>query len=127
MTTTGAGAYLVDPATGVCEGVEGTHGYILQLVPSAPRRLRKIERDSHEITTDGRTVWVNGVSSLLGRFGLQGIDVHRPLIEQEDRGECLHCTHGPTTRADWDVFVQKMREHFGIAVAAKYMPDRFRV
>ena len=45
MTTRGAGAYLVDPTTGICEGTEGTRGYTLQLVPSAIRRLRKIERD----------------------------------------------------------------------------------
>ena len=127
MTTMGAGAYLVDPTTGICEGTEGTRGYTLQLVPSALRRLRKIERDSHQITSDGKTVWINGMGGLLGRFGLQGIDVHRPLTEQEERGECLHCTHGPTTRQDWDVFVQKMKEHFGVTVPERFLPDRFRV
>jgi len=80
---------------------------------------------THDISTDGRTVWVNSVDGLLGRFGLQGIDIHRPLSEQRTQGECLHCTHGPTTRADWDVFVVKMREHFRIDVPKKYMPKRF--
>ena len=40
MTTQGAGAYLVD-TQGVCEGVEGTAGYTLQLVPNAVRRFRR--------------------------------------------------------------------------------------
>ncbi len=44
MTTMGAGAYLVDPKTGVCEGVEGTRGHTLQLVPSGLRRLRKLKK-----------------------------------------------------------------------------------
>ena len=86
----------------------------------------KVEAPLHGIHTDDTTVWVNGAGGLLGRFGVQGIDVHRPMDEQTERGECLHCTHGPTTRQDWDVFVQKMVEHFGIKVSSKYMPQRFR-
>jgi hypothetical protein len=84
-----------------------------------------VKEKAYDITTDGRTVWVNA-ASCLGRFGLQGIDIHRPAAEQPDLGECLYCTHGPTTRADWDVFVAKMLEHHAIKVLAKYMPKRFR-
>ena len=80
----------------------------------------------HDITADDRTVWVNGVMGLLGRFGINGIDIHRPMDEQGDMGECLFCTHTPTTRADWDVFVAKMREHFGIDVPKRFLPKRFR-
>lgn len=42
MVTLGAGAYLVDPLTGKCEGVEGCIGYTLNLVPNALRRLFKV-------------------------------------------------------------------------------------
>lgn len=81
----------------------------------------------HEIHDDGKTVWVNGVYGLLGRFGVNGIDIHRPMNEQMERGEYLHYTYGPTTRNDWDVFVTKMAEHFGIHVPDEHMPIRFRV
>jgi hypothetical protein len=81
----------------------------------------------HDIVSDGRTVWINGAEGLLGRFGFGGIDIHRPLKRQETDGcECLFCTHTPPTRSDWDLFVSKMREHFGITVSDSYIPDRFR-
>ena len=35
-------------------------------------------------------------------------------------------THGLVTREDWDVFVAKMKEHFGITVSKRYMSKRFR-
>jgi hypothetical protein len=54
-----------------------------------------------------------------------GIDIHRHIDEQSDMGECLHCTHGPTTKEDWKVFVIKMKEHFGVEVNDKYLPKRF--
>ncbi len=77
----------------------------------------------HEITSDGRTVWVNGSDGLLGRFGPNGIDVHQPMSVQVQRGnECLHCTHEKTTLDDWHVFVAKMKEHFDIDVPAEHMP-----
>lgn len=41
MTTVGAGAYLVDPQTGYCEGVEGCVGHTLILAPNSLRRLRE--------------------------------------------------------------------------------------
>ena len=47
-------------------------------------------------------------------------------MEQAESGECLHCTHGLVTREDWDVFVAKMKEHFGITVSKRYMSKRFR-
>jgi len=81
-----------------------------------------------DITTDGVTVWVNGPRGLLGRFGRNGLDVHRPVEDQQEKGECLFCTHEPTTLADWKVFVEKMLLHFGVSVHyEKYMPDRLRL
>jgi len=80
----------------------------------------------YDILSDGVTVWVNGEAGLLGRFGKNGIDVHRPMTEQQEHGECLYCTHSTVTLDDWRVFQSKMEEHFGIIISDKYMPKRFR-
>lgn len=80
----------------------------------------------YEISSDYRTVWVNSAEGCLGRFGVNGIDIHRPMSEQRTKGECLHCTHEPTTLQDWGIFVLKMKEFFNIRVPAKYLPIRFR-
>lgn len=78
-----------------------------------------------EIITDGRTVWVN-TWCCIGRFGFAGIDIHREPGEAQTKGECLYCTHEPTTRTDWDTFVQKMKELHGVEVPQQFMPDRFK-
>jgi hypothetical protein len=99
---------------------------------AGPRGMRclahkEVDVPLADITSDGVTVWVNGAGGLLGRFGRNGVDIHRPLSEQEEKGECLLCTHEPTTLADWEMFVQQMLEHFGVSVHYEtYMPDRFR-
>ena len=74
-----------------------------------------------DIRSDGRVVWVDGPGGCIGRFGLNGIDVHTA-----DASGCLHCTHEPTTAADWDIFVAKMDEQHGVQVPAEHKPDRFR-
>lgn len=78
------------------------------------------------VESDGRTVWVNGSLGLLGRFGNAGIDIHQPLSEQMEEGECLFCTHAYTGPADWVVFKEKMAEHFGVQVGDEHMPVRFK-
>jgi hypothetical protein len=82
---------------------------------------------NYDITTDGRTVWVNS-AACIGRFGMMGIDIHVDIAQQMAResSECLFCTHTPTTRTDWDTFVQKMKELHNVTVPQKYMPRRFR-
>ena len=79
-----------------------------------------------ETTSDGITVWINGFDGLLGRFGRQGIDIHRNACEQSENGECLYCTHCVTTAEDWPVFVEKMKELHDVVVVEKYRPNRFR-
>ena len=80
-----------------------------------------------QIIADGRTVWVNGPSGgCIGRFGISGIDIHREPREQQEKGECLYCTHAVTTRKDWDTFVEKMRELYGVALFPDHMPERLR-
>ncbi len=98
-----------------------------KIVGEVHRKLRRHSEPRFEIFTDGVTVWVNGDDGCcLGRFGLQGVDVHRTVHEQREKGQCLECTHGPTTRADWDLFVQSMKTRHNIAVGDKYLPLRLR-
>lgn len=84
------------------------------------------EVENFEISSDGRTVWVNGEVGLLGRFGWAGIDIHKPLELQNLEGECLFCTHSETTKEDWEVFKTKMKECFGIEVPDKHKPKRLQ-
>lgn len=80
-----------------------------------------------EITSDGRTVWVNTQHVCIGRFGVLGIDIHRADIEsQSEKGECLHCTHQKTTAQDWTTFQEKMRELHGVTVGDEHKPSRFQ-
>lgn len=78
-----------------------------------------------EIKSDGITVWVNQ-ACMLGRFGRFGIDIHKPLEEQMNGGECLYCTHSETTKEDWEAFKTKMLELHDIKVSDRYMPRRFK-
>jgi hypothetical protein len=78
--------------------------------------------EGYVVESDGITVWVNGYKGLLGRFGRAGIDVHQPLKDQQQKGECLYCTHEQTTPDDWPTFVAKMREHHGVEVPEKHRP-----
>ena len=48
LGTMGAGAYVADISTGICNGVEGTRNYTLQLVPNALKRLRDIVASEEE-------------------------------------------------------------------------------
>lgn len=73
--------------------------------------------NGHQIVSDGRTVWVNGPDGgMVGRFGLAGIDIHRSLADQMEKGECLFCTHTMTTADDWQLFIDKIRELFNVEI-----------
>lgn len=73
-----------------------------------------------QISSDGITVWINGSQGLIARFGRMGIDIHC-----EDKGECLFCTHCRVTAKDWDLFVVKVMECYGIKVEQGHRPRRF--
>lgn len=79
------------------------------------------------VESDGVTVWVNDAYGCIGRFGYNGIDVHRNVKDQRDKGECLHCTHSPTINSDWSIFVLKMNQFHQITVPEKHKPDRFKL
>jgi hypothetical protein len=75
-----------------------------------------------QIMSDGVTVWVNGPSGSLARFGAMGIDVHTA-----DTTGCLYCTHGPTaTEEQWRAFVDAVAEHHQVAVTNDHRPARIR-
>lgn len=80
------------------------------------------DRRSHEIVVaqNHNNVWVNsGVDgSCIGRFSKAfGLDVHRTGSDQMNGApECLYCTHGPTTQAEWLTFCEQMKEHHGITI-----------
>jgi hypothetical protein len=77
----------------------------------------------HDIRSDGRTVWINDESGLIGRFGPRGIDIHQTVTNQLASGkECLFCTHEPTNEKDWDTFVLKMKELYSIDVPLEHKP-----
>lgn len=93
------------------------------------RRQRSKKQEGpqlHEVISDGVTVWVNGAENCLGRFGVNGIDIHKELSKSHGGNECLFCTHAPTTRVEWDLFVVKMLEFYKIPIHDRFMPKRFR-
>ena len=72
-----------------------------------------------EASADGRTVWVHALDgSTVGRFStLFGMDAHTSITEQlAGAAQCLQCTHGKPTHADWLQFCALMQEHHDIAV-----------
>lgn len=79
----------------------------------------------YTVESDGTTVWVNGVKGLVGRFGVFGIDIHRPPVG-DGSGECLFCTHERTTAVDWELFVMKMKALYNVVVEEVHKPTRFR-
>lgn len=79
----------------------------------------------YEILGDGRRVWVNGPDgSSVARFHAT-IDIHRPVSEQSDKGQCLFCTQTFVTEPDWFLFVEKVEYLFGLIVPDEFKPVRF--
>lgn len=77
----------------------------------------KYMTDTSEITTDGRTTWVNR-EILLGRFSERGVDVHVD-------GKCANdsCFPGPCGLSEWQRFKDLMLEHHHIVVPDDAVPD----
>ncbi len=79
----------------------------------------------YQIDGGHAAVWVSCADgSCIGRFGKMGIDVHKTLTQQlAGEGECLECTHGRTTPADWHRFVASMMKHYQIDLSDMEMPE----
>jgi hypothetical protein len=70
-----------------------------------------------EIKSDGRTVWVNGPTALIGRFSRMGIDVHIDGVCAGDG-----CKPGPCTLEHWGIFKAQMLKVHGVKVSDRHMP-----
>ena len=77
-----------------------------------------------EVTSDGKTVWVNSAESCcIGRFSHFGIDIHHHGGVQMLTGQqCLDCRHGKPDLADWTHFKESMWRHFLVIVGDQHMP-----
>lgn len=84
--------------------------------------------NNHEVSSDGITVWVNAPSGeCVSRFGRNGVDVHRTIAEQEDgKGECLACTHGPVSLDDWQTFKDATLRFYKVDVPERHLPRHLR-
>jgi hypothetical protein len=79
----------------------------------------------YQIQSNGERVWINGPDGAsvarISKHG--GIDIHRPIAEQADRGECLDCRQDLFGEAAWKHFVRSVLRHFGIYVTARHRPS----
>jgi hypothetical protein len=74
------------------------------------------------IDTQDDTCWVNSLQKMLGRFGLHAFEV----VYEDSRTQGIWYNQRPdtTTRADWELFQQQMREVHKIWVPDEMMPAR---
>ncbi len=80
-------------------------------------------QDGFEISSDGRTVWVNDPFINVGRFSRNGIDIHHSAEQQIVGGkQCLDCKAGPCTEADWEYFKAGMLRVYNVLIEDKHKP-----
>jgi hypothetical protein len=78
--------------------------------------------DGALVEADRDTTWVTiPTGHTVGRFGPNGIDIHK-----EDSSGCVRCYHGQTTDTDWTLFVEGMDEEHGIVLLPEDRPERLR-
>jgi hypothetical protein len=79
----------------------------------------------NEITTDGKTVWVNSPKGeCIGRFSNRGIDVHRTLDDQlKGLSQCLDCCHGKSVYEMWCRFQQSMLKFHRVVIPDDFKPE----
>lgn len=82
-----------------------------------------------QILSDGRRVWVNGLSgesiarlSVFGKLAI--IDIHLPIDRQRETGsECLDCRHDLRGNDAWRYFVRSLKRYFSVEVGDQHQPD----
>lgn len=85
------------------------------------------EGTGYNIDSDGQTVWVNQPFGNIARFSARGIDIHEPPSrELTDKGVCLFCKPGMLKKEDWQLFKDKMFEHYNIVIGDEHTPLRYR-
>lgn len=64
------------------------------------------------------TVWIHASDgSTVGRFGKMGIDMHNTVTQQlQGETQCRLCTHNRVKQHDWDLFVEKSNEFWGVTI-----------
>jgi hypothetical protein len=82
-----------------------------------------VAKIKHEISTDGKTVWVDG-PFCLARFGRLVQEYLYDVHFKETMGfESKIHVDGSPTQKDWDTFVKVVRDRFKIKVSKKYRPS----
>jgi len=79
----------------------------------------------HEISSDGRIVWVNSAQGMcIGRFSAKGCDVHKDMEAQMRGGsQCLDCRHDLPFDEMWGWFKAAMLKHYNIVVEDQHKPN----
>ena len=69
---------------------------------------------------NGKTLWVHCSSGeTVGRFDtIFGIDIHNTIEDQieNDKPQCLHCTHTKPTKEDFDFFCDYAKTNWNIEI-----------
>jgi len=74
-----------------------------------------------QITTDKRTIWINGIDRLFARFCPSSQEyLKNPNTFSYDFK--LHNNSKPT-KADWQLFCKKVKERFNFDIPKKFIPN----
>jgi len=90
--------------------------------------MKETASNGCQVLSDGRRVWVNGLSGeSLARLSAFGdrvmIDIHLPLEKQKQTGtECLDCRHDLTGADAWRHFVQSVKTNYNVDVGPERQP-----
>lgn len=75
-----------------------------------------------QITSDGRTTWVNGAVSMVARFGPNHCEVYAGDTTCNCVYSLAYTDLRKTTELDWKEFKRRVKEHHGIDVPDEHRP-----
>lgn len=95
--------------------------------PTKSEQEKEIKNSHYKIqrSTDGKTLWVNGLFNCLGRFSDKGYEVYRAMSERTD---VIGSTNTLAVRIhenkpfDWNNFKALMKEHHKIDLDSEKSP-----
>lgn len=81
---------------------------------------------NYEVSSDGETVWVNGIVGCVARFGPTGYDWNNGDTVGAAKGSETFgfSTRRQTNTKDWKSFVGMVEEMFEIALSDSHRPTR---
>lgn len=91
--------------------------------------LRSETQGDFEITSDGRTVWVNANCGMcVGRFTKNHVDIHASAKEQMNGVHCLDCfpSRGKSLDESWKQFKESMLTHHKVEIPEIYKPKELK-